>query len=127
MAIGIKKFLRMGDSDTAVTESWRPTFNDMMRMDESDTDSDIPALSEMGANSPWGNRGDSEDGDFNLGELRELVETHLILADQDTCVTASDDPQEWKHEKTMGERLDGLVSERDTIAGGFNRYRTGGG
>ena len=64
---------------------------------------------------------------MNLGELRELVEIHLILVGQDACVTTSDDPHGWEPGETMGESLEGLASERDTIAGGFSRYRTGGG
>ena len=35
---GIKQFLCKNGSDTEVAESCYPTFNDMMRLDESETD-----------------------------------------------------------------------------------------
>ena len=68
MSRGIKHVLRKNDSDAEVTESSYPTFNDVMRKDESDTDSDIPALVGPGENSPGGNRIDSEDVDLRLGD-----------------------------------------------------------
>ena len=114
---GIKNFLRKKDPDSEVTESCYPTFNDAMRKDESDTDSDIPALVDPGENSPGGNRSDSEDVDLSLGELRDLVETHLILVDQDTWAAPSDESQDWEPGKTLDERLEGLASEHDTPAG----------
>ena len=94
MTSRIKQFLRKNDSDNEVKDSWYPTFNDMVRMGESDTDSDMPALVEIGENSPSGHRSDSAYEDLNLEELRELVATHLILADQGARVATSDDSQE---------------------------------
>ena len=79
MAGGMKFAMRKDDSDTEKTESCYPAFNDMMRMGESDADPDMPAMVNKEDLSPGRRKCDSEEDESDLGEIRDLIETHLIM------------------------------------------------
>ena len=80
MANGIKFPLCKNESDTEVTEGCYPTFNDMVRKDESDTDPDMPPLKGPMGISPGGRDIDSYfSGIPNPSDIRELAETHDAL------------------------------------------------
>ena len=85
MANGIKISVCKNDSGADVTESFYPAFNDMARLNASGADSDIPPL--MGHMEILTERRD-KDSDFSdltkPADLRELVETHSILAGNDS-------------------------------------------
>ena len=48
----MKQFLCKNDHDTEVAVSCYPTFNDMVRLEESDTDPDMPPLMDRGMIRP---------------------------------------------------------------------------
>ena len=71
---GVKWFLRKSGSDTDVTVSFYPTFNDMMGLGESDTDSDMPHLADAILHGDGGDDSDSDlPDDISVGGLQELV------------------------------------------------------
>ena len=146
LSCGTKWFLckHVYNSDSEETESCYPTVNDTMRQEESDTDSDMPDLRGHEDLSPRAQRSEEEDDGLNLEEIRELIETHLILAGGEKCVISDVEPLIGGMERPLNDRLVGLVSERDGLdlrfvspseeqvrpaAGGNfpNRFRTGGG
>ena len=127
MTGGIKFSLRKNDSDTEVADSWYPTFNDMMRMDESDTDPDMPAMVDQKDLSPDRKKCGVEGDVVSLCEIRELIATDLSLIDDGACVINNEELQDNEPGKTPDARLGGLQSEHDERAEGTHRHRTGGG
>ena len=125
MTGGIKHFLRKNDCDAEITESFYPTSNDMMRKDESDSDSDMPALRNPKDLPPCRTRRASDGETVSLETIRHLLGTHAILIDNGTTVSDTEDPLFVGPEKTFGERSEGLRSEQDERIDVSDRYTTG--
>ena len=128
MVIGIKWALCRNGSGADVTESCYPTFNDMMRLGESDTDSDMPRLVDVNKKGDGGrDSGADLSGDINVVNLQELVEMHAVLVEPDTQLAYPESWQETNNQPNMGTQPSPEWPTEEAYQPWPDRFRAGSG
>ena len=122
---GVKYWLSANDSESDVTESCYPPFNDIMGRSEIDTDSDTPLLAERVL--PRGD-GCGKDSVFteqtNTAKLQAMAFTHSALIEEDVA-----QPRNPKYQRVnkLNVMLAIAPSDKEPDINEADRYRPGSG